>query len=180
MKSNRVNRVSATACFVILVTLWSSGARAGGKLDDATILAIFDQANSMDIFTGWLGAKYGNSEEVRALGRMVATDHVAVQQMGRDLAKKLGIIPTPSDSDTSAMDHAKAVSLLQAKSGAEFDRAYLQHEIAFHQSAIDAVKETLLPAIRNGELKELVKGVLPGFEHHLATTKAVAKKLGVE
>jgi putative membrane protein len=176
----KCNRVSVMVGVVTLVMVLSNGARAGGKLDDATILAIFDQANSMDISTGWLGAKFGNSQEVRALGRMVATDHVAVRQMGRDLAKKLGIVPTPSDRDTSAVDHAKTVSFLQAKSGAEFDRAYLQHEIAFHQSVIAAVKETLLPAISNGELKKLVRDVLPGFEHHLAATKAAARKLGVE
>jgi putative membrane protein len=160
--------------------LLGNGAVAGGKLDDATILAIFDQANSVDVYTGRLGAKYGHSEEVRALGRMVATDHVAVQQMGRDLAKKLNIVPTPPDNDTSVVDHANTVSLLQSKSGAEFDRAYLKHEIAFHQSVIDAVRGTLLPAIKNSEFKKLVKDVLPGFEHHLAATKAAAKKLGVD
>jgi hypothetical protein len=36
---------------------------AAGALDDATILAIFDQANTADIVTGRLGAKYGASEE---------------------------------------------------------------------------------------------------------------------
>lgn len=168
------------AGLTILLALSSHGAVAGGKLDDATILAIFDQANSVDIFTGRLGAKYGNSEDVRALGRMVATDHVAVQQMGRDLAKKLDIIPTPPDNDTSVSDHAKTVSLLQSKTGADFDKAYLRHEIAFHQSVINAIKGTLLPAIKNGELRNLLKNVLPGFEHHLAATKAVAVKMGVE
>lgn len=176
----KFNNSSVIAGFIIFISLFSNGAIAGGKLDDATILAIFDQANSVDIFTGRLGAKYGNSEEVRALGRMVATDHVAVQQMGRDLAKKLGIIPTPPDSDTSVAEHAKAVAFLQSKSGPEFDKAYLQQETAFHQSVIDAVKGTLLPAIKNSELRNLVKSVLPGFEHHLAATKAAARKMGVE
>src|SRR6185369_5419209 len=86
---------------VIAVLLSGSGTVAAGTLDDATILAVFDQANAVDIFTGRLGAKQGSSEEVRALGRMVATDHVAVQQMGRDLARKLQVMPTPPDNDTS-------------------------------------------------------------------------------
>lgn len=175
----KFNRLLAPLSVMSLIVLCTT-AVAGGKLDDATILAIFDQANSADISTGWLGAKYGNSEEVRALGRMVATDHVVVQQRGRDLAKKLGIIPTPPDQDTSAAEHAKTVSLLQSKSGPEFDKAYLRHEIAFHRSVIDAITKTLLPAIKNSELKSLVKDVLPGFEHHLAATKAAAKKLGIE
>lgn len=160
--------------------LWSYGAVANGKLDDATILAIFDQANSVDIYTGRLGAKYGYTDEVRTLGKMVATDHVVVQQMGRDLANKLNIVPTPPDNDTSVMDQAKTVSSLQSVTGSEFDRAYLGHEIAFHQSVIDTIKKTLLPAIKNSELANLLKKVLPGFEHHLVATKAVAAKMGLD
>lgn len=170
---------SLRASLVIALALFASNAMAGEQLDDATIFAIFDQANSADIWTGRLGVKYGHSDEVRALGKMVVSDHEAVQQMGRDLAKKLEIIPTPPMGDTSAEDLAKTVALLQSKSGPEFDQAYLRHEIAFHQSVIDAMKQTLLPAVRNEEFKELIKKVLPGFEHHLAATKIAANKLGV-
>lgn len=172
-------RSSAMSCVIAVLALSGSAARAAGTLDDATILAVFDQANSMEIFTGRLGAKYGSSEEVRALGRMVATDHVAVQQMGRDLARKLELIPTPPDNDTSVADYARTVALLQSKTGADFDKTYLQYEIAFHQSVVDAITGTLLPATRNAELRTLMNRVLPGFEGHLAATKAVAKKLGV-
>ena len=163
---------------VVAATIVNLPTHAAGVLDDATILAIYDQANAADIVTGRLGAKYGASEEVRALGRMVATDHVAVQQMGRDLARKLNIFPTPPDNDTSVADHARAVALLQSKTGAEFDKAYLQYEVAFHQSVVDAIKGTLLPAIKNDELRNLMNAVLPGFERHLAATRAVARKMG--
>ncbi|MEY2333636.1 DUF4142 domain-containing protein [Acidithiobacillus ferrianus] len=176
----RYHRLLVIVSMAALNGLWSCGAIAGGTLDDATIFAIFDQANAVDIYTGRLGAKYGHTEEVRALGKMVATDHVAVQQMGRDLAKKLHIFPTPPDGDTSVADQAKTVSSLQSAIGPEFDRVYLQHEIVFHQSVIDAIKKTLLPAIQNSEFAGLVKNVLPGFEHHLAATKAVAAKIGLD
>ena len=98
----------------------------------------------------------------------------------RDLAKQLGIIPTPPENDTSLESQAKAVAMLQSKSGAAFDKAYLKHEIAFHQSVISAIKGTLLPAIKSEQFKALVTKVLPGFEHHLAATKAAARKLGIE
>ena len=172
------NRFFVMSCLVA-VLVSSSGAIAAGVLDDATILAVFDQANAVDIFTGRLGAKRGSSEEVRSLGRMVATDHVAVQQMGRDLARKLQVTPTPPDNDTSAADYARTVALLQSKSGADFDKAYLQYEVAYHQSVVDAIKGSLLPAISSPELKALVKTVLPGFERHLAATKVLASKLGL-
>jgi len=166
-------------CLIAALTASGRDAGAASALDDATILAIFDQANTADIVTGRLGAKYGASEQVRALARMVATEHVAVQQMGRDLAKKLKLMPTPPDADASVADCARVVALLQSKTGAEFDKAYLQHEVTFHQSVVDAVKGTLLPAAGNNELRTLLKTVLPGLERHLAATKAVALKMGV-
>ncbi len=167
-------------CLLTALALFTNGAGAGKNLDDATIFAIFDQANAADIWTGRLGLKHGHSQEVRALAKMVVTDHETVQQMGRDLAKKLGVVPVPPDDDASAENQAKTVALLQSKSGRKFDKVYLQHEIKFHQSVIDAIKGTLLPAIENDEFGALVKKVLPGFEHHLAETKTVAGKLGVK
>lgn len=175
MRNRWFGPVCLAAAAAALLTLPAGAAPA---LDDATILAIFDQANTADIVTGRLGAKYGASEDVRALGRMVAADHVAVQQMGRDLAVKLKIVPTPPDHDTSVADQARAVAALQSKAGADFDKAYLRHEVAFHQSVVDAIKGTLLPAIKNDELRNLLKTVLPGFERHLAATREVARKLG--
>lgn len=175
----KTNYRLALAGVVVASTLLCNVGVAAEKLDDATIFAIFDEANTVDIWTGRLGAQSGNSEEVRALGRMVASDHEAVQQMGRDLAKKLGIVPTPPKGDLTAKTHAETVTMLAGKTGPEFDRAYLIHEINFHQGVIDAIKGTLLPSIKNAEFKKMVNTVLPGFEHHLETTKVVAKKLGI-
>ena len=170
---------AALAAGMVFMVLSGGTPRAVATLDDATILAVFDQANQADILTGWLGAKYGDSEDVRALGRMVARDHAAVQQMGRELARKLDIVPTPPDGDTSVADAAKTIALLQSKRGSEFDRTYLKHEVAFHQAVIDALRGTLLPAAKSGELRHLLESVLPGFEAHLAATKSAARKLGI-
>lgn len=67
---------------VALLAVPSGFVNAAADLDDATILAMFDEANTADIITGRLGAKYGASKEVRELARMVVTDHVTVQQLG--------------------------------------------------------------------------------------------------
>lgn len=75
-------------------------------MDDATLFAIFDEVNTMDIWTARLAAKKGHSKEVRELGKTVATDHEGVQQMTRDIAKKSQIVPTPPDNDKNAHDHA--------------------------------------------------------------------------
>jgi putative membrane protein len=148
-----------------------------GTLDDPTIVAIFDAANTADIETGTLAAERGHSKEVRDFGAMLARDHKQVRQLGRDLAQKLGVTPTPPRNDKSAADHAATMKRLRGLSGADFDHAFLQYEVTFHQTVIDAVNSTLLPAIKNAELKALVVKVAPAFEAHRLAAGNLDKKL---
>jgi putative membrane protein len=108
---------------------------------------------------------------------MLARDHKQVRQQGRDLAKKLGVTPTPPKDDQGAKDHAAAMSRLRGLSGPAFDQAFLQHEAAFHKAVIDAVTSTILPAIQNAELKTLVVQVAPAFEAHMIAAQNLEKKL---
>lgn len=135
-------------------------------LDDPTIVAIFDAANTYDIETGVLAAKKGRSEAVREFGEMLARDHRHVRTLGRDLAASLNVTPTPPKDFALAKSHAQALRTLNAASGLQFDRAFLEHEVAFHSAVIDAVTTTLLPAISNAQVKELVTKVAPAFAAH--------------
>ncbi|MCR4340119.1 MAG: DUF4142 domain-containing protein [Gemmatimonadaceae bacterium] len=154
-----------------------AAASAGPALDDATIVAIFDAANSADIETGQLAAEQGSSKEVRDFGAMLVHDHRSVRQSGRDLAQRLGVTPTPPAGDASAATHAQAMAALRSLRGPAFDKAFLEHEVAFHQGVIDAVQSTLLPAIQNADLKQLVVDVAPAFEAHRLAAANLRGKL---
>ena len=146
-------------------------------LDDATIVAIYDAANTADIETGELGAKMGSTQKIRDFGTMLATAHRGARQQGRDLAKKLGVKPTPPKDDTSAKDHADVMKRLSTLKGTAFDRAFLEHEIAYHKAVIAAVQNTLLPAIQNAELKALVVKVAPVFVAHQQAAEGLLAKM---
>jgi putative membrane protein len=146
-------------------------------LNDATIVAIFDAANTFDIETGSLGSTKGNSKEARAVGEALVRDHTSVRAQGRDLARKLGVTPTPPAENPFAASHAKTMAELKAKQGTEFDRAFLDAEIAYHQAVIDAVTKTLLPAVSNAELRAFVEKVAPAFQAHLDMVKATKAQL---
>jgi putative membrane protein len=142
-------------------------AQAGAKLDDPTIVAIFDAANTWDMESSSLGAKKSHRADVVNLAKMFVRDHSAVRQQGRDLAKQLGVTPTPPKDFALAKDHADAMAKLAGLSGAAFDRAYLENEVAYHKAVIDAINTTLLPAIQNAQLKALVVRVAPAFQAHM-------------
>ena len=162
--------------FATLATVPLS-AQAAPALDDAAIASIFDLANTADIQTGELAGKMGTNPEVRDMGKNFAAAHTAVRQQGRDLAKKLGLTLNPPMTGQMAKDHAAAMAKLKALHGAEFDKAYVAHEIAYHQAVIDAVTKTLLPATKNPELKQLIESVAPAFVAHLEGAKSLQTRL---
>ena len=147
------------------------------RLDDPTIVAIFDAANTADIETGTLAAERGGSNAVRQFGAMLARDHQLVRQQGRDLARKLGVTPSPPADQTSAREHAALMERLSTLRGSAFDRAFLQHEERFHRDVITAVESTLLPAIKNPELRDLVIKVAPAFQAHMEMAQNLAQQL---
>ena len=146
-------------------------------LDDPTIVAIFDAANTFDIETGELALKQSHTKAVRDLATQFINDHTAVRQQGRDLAKKLGVKPTPPAKLDLIDAHKKAMAELRTKSGAEFDKAYAETEVGFHQAVLDAINQTLLPAIHNAELKAFVEKVGPAFQGHLEAAKQLQKTI---
>jgi putative membrane protein len=147
------------------------------KLDDATIVAIFDAANTYDVETGSIAARKGNSSAVRDFGAMLERDHMNVRSQGRELAKALGVTPTPPKDFALAKAHVAATKSLSTLTGKEFDRAFLQHEIDFHSAVIDAVTTTLLPATKNAQLKDLETKVAPAFVAHRDRAQSILNEL---
>ncbi len=143
-----------------------AAAQASGKLDDPTIVAIFDAANTFDMETGALAASKGRSKAVRDFGKMLVRDHRNVRTQGRELAASLKVTPTPPRDFALAKAHAAALRSLRNARGRAFDRAFLQHEVDYHNAVIEAVTKTLLPAIQNAQVKDLVTKVAPAFVAH--------------
>ena len=171
MHVSRIAGFAAAAALIVLPATVRAQSQAGAaksaaKLDDPTIVAIFDAANTWDIETGNIAAKKGSTKEVRDFGAMLARDHGMVRQQGRDLAKKLGVTPTPPKDFAMVKDHEAAVKQLNSLKGKEFDKAFLTHEVAFHKAVIDAVNTTLMPALQNADVKKLVTTVAPAFKAH--------------
>jgi len=109
----------------------------------------------------------------------MVTDHTGVNKSATDLVTKLKV--TPEDNDTSKALKAGGesnLSTLQGLSGAAFDKAYVDHEVAYHQQVLDAVDQTLIPNAKNAELKALLVKVRPAFVAHLEHAKHVQSTLG--
>jgi putative membrane protein len=143
-------------------TIYSQG------VSDARIASIVVTANQVDIDAGTLAASQATSPEVKAFAQLMVTDHTAVNKSATDLVTKIKV--TPQDNPTSQSLKAegdKNLAHLKTLSGAAFDKAYVDHEVVYHQQVIDALDKTLIPDATNSELKALLVKVRPAFVAHL-------------
>ncbi len=65
----------------------------------------------------------------------------------------------------------KNLARLKTLQGTAFDKAYVDHEVAYHQQVLDALDQTLIPGATNAELKALLVKVRPAFAAHLEHAK---------
>jgi putative membrane protein len=147
--------------------------------NDAQIAAIVVAANQVDIDAGHVAESKASSAEVKAFGKQMVTDHAGVNKQATALVTKLGVKPEDNPTAQSLTSGgADNVKNLQTLTGAAFDKAYVDHEIAYHQQVLDALDKTLIPNAKNAELKALLVKVRPAFLAHLEHAKHLQATLG--
>ena len=158
----------------------TAGASAADKApNDAQIAAIVVTANHVDIDAGKLAASKASSAQVKEFAQRMVTDHTGVNKSASDLVTRLHVTPEPNATSASLKKGGDDnVAALQKLSGAAFDRAYVDHEITYHQAVLDAVDQTLIPSAQNAELKALLVKVRPAFVAHLEHAKQLQASLG--
>ncbi|HJU24396.1 MAG TPA: DUF4142 domain-containing protein [Casimicrobiaceae bacterium] len=154
-------------------------AYAQGGPNDAQIAAIVVTANQVDIDAGKLAERKAKEKDVRDFGKMMVTDHTGVNKQAKALVTKLHVKPEDNPTAESLKKEGKEnVAHLKTLKGAAFDKAYIDHEVVYHQQVIDAMDKTLIPSAKNPELKALLEKVRPAFVAHLDKAKALQGEYG--
>lgn len=157
--------LAVLACFACTAALAAAPAAAP---NDAQIASIVVTANQVDIDAGTLAAARASNADVKAFAKLMVTDHSGVNASAVALVNRLEV--TPEDNPTSQSLKAGGdsnVAALKALHADAFDRAYVDHEVAYHQQVLDAVDRVLIPSAQNAELKALLVKVRPAFVAHL-------------
>src|SRR5919198_578101 len=169
---------ASVAIFASLLLLPAAGALVQG-VNDAQIASIVVTANQVDIDAGKLAAARATNPEVKSFGQQMATDHMGVNKSATELVTKLKVKPEDNPTSKSLKEGGqKNVATLKGLKGAAFDKAYIDHEVAYHQQVLDAVDKTLIPSAKNEELKALLVKVRPAFVAHLEHAKQLQSKMG--
>jgi putative membrane protein len=154
-------------------------APAQSAVTDPQIAAIVVAANEVDIRAGDLARERAENAEVKAFAERMVTDHTGVNKAASDLVGRLGVTPEPNaTSQKLTQDGEQARTALQGQTGAAFDRAYVDGEVAYHQAVLDAIDQTLIPGAQNAELKALLEQTRPAVAAHLEHARQLQGTLG--
>lgn len=168
------------SALIVALGVAAPGAHASAQsVTDAQIASIVVTANQVDIDAGKTAAAKTTNAEVKKFAQLMVTDHTGVNKSATDLVTRLKV--TPEDNDTSKALKAggeKNVANLKSLKGAAFDKAYIDHEVAYHTQVLEAIDKTLVPNAKNAELKALIVKVRPAFVAHLEHAKSLQKTVG--
>ena len=168
---HKVMALAAAAVLVHGVAL----AQSSPKPTDPQIAHIAYTAGVLDVEAAKQALAKTKNKDVRAFAEEMARDHEAVNKQALDLCKKLNV--TPADNDTSKSLTASAAAKraeLEKLSGAAFDKAYIDNEVAYHKAVNGALAQLLIPSASNGELKALLQTGLKLFQGHQQHAEHVA------
>jgi putative membrane protein len=145
---------------------------------DPQIAHIAYTAGIIDIAAGKQALARSHNKAVREFAEEMVRDHTAVNDKALALVKKLHVTPEANPTSASLTKQADAtLAKLGHLSGAAFDRAYVNNEVAFHKTVNGALGSTLIPSAKNGELKSLLQTGLTLFREHQKHAENLAKGL---
>lgn len=170
-------RISGLVAALALTAASAAQAEAA-KPNDAQIAHIAYTAGAIDIAAGQQALKTSKNKAVRTFAEEMVRDHTAVNDQALALVKRLGVTPQDNPTSTSLKKDADAKLQQLAKlSGAAFDKAYVQNEVAFHKTVNGALDATLIPNAQNTELKDLLQTGLKLFREHEAHAEHLAAQV---
>ena len=173
MNSSKIAVALAASLFLV-----NASAQDKGGPSDPQIAGIVVTANAIDIDAGELAKSHTKNKQVSEFAQLMITDHTAVNKQAGALAKKLGVKPEDSPTSQSLKTGAaENTKNLKGLKGAAFDKAYLDHEVAYHQQVLDAIDKVLIPSAKNAELKNLIVKVRPAIAAHLDHAKMIQSEL---
>ncbi|CAA2139103.1 DUF4142 domain-containing protein [Hyphomicrobium sp. ghe19] len=173
----RMIEISGIAAAIVLAAA-AAPVHGADKPSDAQIAHIAYTAGDLDIKAAQLALKKSKNADVRAFASDMVRDHQAVNDKALALVKKLGVTPEDNDTSKGLVEQSGEKQVELAKlSGPDFDKSYVDNEVAYHKTVNGALQSTLIPSADNGELKSLLQTGLKIFTGHMEHAEHLANTL---
>lgn len=132
--------------------------------------AVAHAINDGEIQLAQLALSNASSQQVKDFAQAMITDHQAANAALE--AKGFKLVGNPVTAVLSRDVNARLASL-RARSGADFDSAYLASQVELHQMALETIRTTLLRSAKGEGLRTALNSMQESVQHHLAQVQSL-------
>lgn len=167
-------------CLVIALSFHATQAAAEdvAALNDLEYAHVAYTADNIDIRYAHLALALSTNPKIHEFANTMIRDHNAVNTAALDLLDRLGASAQDNFFSRALMEGSEKIidEFVQLR-GAEFDRAYAENELKYHQTVNDLVENTMIPNIDNDEVRALFAEGLEIFKAHEHHAEMMLKAL---
>jgi putative membrane protein len=156
----------------------NDSAAGGSNMSAANVASVVAMLNASEIAEGQTAVRKARDSGVKQFGQTMIDDHLKLQKKVDSVALAKNITPqappqaAEMEQKTSALEDS-----LKALTGAAFDRAYINAQVAGHQEAIRKLN-AWSSAVQDADFAAALRNAIPTIQDHLDKAKALQSKLG--
>lgn len=140
--------------------------------NDAKFATDAASAGMAEVAAGKLAAEKATNAQVKEFANMMVDAHKKVNEELMEIAKKKNItLPTAPDEE-----HQKMLTELSAKTGKDFDKAYIDAMVDGHKK-VESMLEDASKNCKDADLMAFATKILPDVKMHLAKAEAIQKSM---
>ena len=148
----------------------STGTVQAADTETADFLVKAADCGMAEVKLGELAKQKATLAKVKGMGDMMSADHQKVNEEVKNLASRRNVSLPTSVGD----DKQKDIDALAAKTGKDFDKAYVRHMIKNHEDDIALFKRAI-DKVHDADVRTFASNTLPKLQEHLDSFKVVQK-----
>ena len=145
-------------------------------LSDENIFAVLDTAYAVMLQTEQLAQEKATDPRVKDFAGRSLTQHTVARRQTAALAERLDVAPVLPDRDV-LKGHGEAMAELRAKTGSEFDQAFVERAIEARKAILDEVDDGLEGA-RQQSVRTFLRQLRSTLEADLKAAEALRGAIG--
>lgn len=174
MRNIAVRTVAMFGAAALGVLAVPAGAQATGSAQTRNYVAAAGQSDAFEMLEANTALAQSTDPKVRAFAQQMLRDHGQLSQALRQAAASAGVAPPPT---SVGADQAPLLAALQSLRGADFDRAYWQHQALAHRSALTATQGYAASG-DSAPVRQAATAAVPIITAHLAMAEQMQAQSG--
>ena len=150
----------------------------GGVHSDSQVLGVLAALDATEVARSRIAQSKATRDDVKDLATMMVTEHTATAERLKTFGQQKGLSPEPSAASDDVEEDAESLTTrLEDRSGAAFDRAYVESEIMAHVKARSVIDHVLSDVAVDPDLKAALDELREAAGTHLERAQTVRRAL---